>query len=522
MQKQSFVRGTFILTAASLTTRILGFVSGIFLARSLGAEGIGLLMMAHPLVPLVITLTELGLPVAISKLVAEADVKGDKLKEKRILAVSLVITGTLSIILTLLALLGSKYIAALFLTDQRAYYAMLAITPIAPIVAISAVLKGYFRGKQHMMSIALSDVFEHIAHIACMLALVQLLLPYGIEYAAAGAMVGAVVGEGVGLLYLVTKYKWNGRNDGLRQKASEHLRHGNGKRTFAELMRMGLPTTGLGFVHSIYSAFQPMLITKSLALFGLGTAMATKQYGLLVGYAFPLLVFPSFITHSLSTALIPAVSEAMANRNGMDVHRRMDQAMRIALFVGAPATVILYIWATPLTTLLYNAPEAGPLLRLLAPVFFLHYFEAPLHAVLLGLGKAGTTMWNYIAMTIMKAAAIYFMGSQFGITGVVLGMNFGICFITLLNFFSISSLIGFYLDLRRFVKVALCMAAMAFAGQSAYSYAQHIGMQPLWSLLGSIGIALAAFLLSLVLTNTINGRNVLRFGGPGGIVTLRK
>lgn len=520
MQKQSFVRGTFILTAASLTTRILGFASGIFLARSLGAEGIGLLMMAHPLVPLVITLTELGLPIAISKLVAEADVKGDKLKEKRILAVSLVITGTLSIILTLLALLGSKYIAALFLTDQRAYYAMLAITPIAPIVAISAVLKGYFRGKQHMMSIALSDVFEHIAHIACMLALVQLLLPYGIEYAAAGAMAGAVVGEGVGLLYLLGRYKWNQRNDEHKQKASEHLRHG--KRTFAELMRMGLPTTGLGFVHSIYSAFQPMLITKSLALFGLGTAMATKQYGLLVGYAFPLLVFPSFITHSLSTALIPAVSEAMANRNGMDVHRRMDQAMRIALFVGAPATVILYIWATPLTTLLYNAPEAGPLLKLLAPIFFLHYFEAPLHAVLLGLGKAGTTMWNYIAMVIMKAAAIYFLGSQFGIAGIALGMNFGICFITMLNFFSISSLIGFYLDLRRFVKVAICMAAMAFAGQSAYSYAQHIGMQPLWSLLGSIGIALAAFMLSLVLTNTINRSSVFRFGGAGGIAALRK
>ncbi|MFK7692619.1 stage V sporulation protein B [Paenibacillus sp. HJGM_3] len=520
MQKQSFVRGTFILTASSLITRILGFLSGIFLARSLGAEGIGLLMMAHPLVPLVITLTELGLPVAISKMVAEADVQGDKLKEKRILAVSLAITGTLSVILTLIALLCSKYIAALFLTDERAYYAMLAITPIAPIVAISAVLKGYFRGKQHMKSIALSDVFEHIAHIACMLALVHLLLPYGIEYAAAGAMAGAVASEAVGLLYLLTSYRWNRKNDGLRQKASEHLR--NGKRTFAELMRMGLPTTGLGFVHSIYSAFQPMLVTKSLALFGFGTAMATKQYGLLMGYAFPLLVFPSFITHSLSTALIPAVSEAMANRNSMDVHRRMDQAMRIALFVGAPATVILYIWATPLTTLIYNAPEAGPLLRLLAPIYFLHYFEAPLHAVLLGLGRAGTTMWNYIATTIMKAAAIYFLGSQFGITGVVLGINFGICFITFLNFFSISGLIGFYFDLRRFLKVALCMTAMAFAGQYMYKYVQQIGMQPLWSLLISIGTALVVFGASLVLTNSINSRKFPRIGGTGGIVTLRK
>ncbi len=66
MAQQSFLRGTFVLSAAAFVNRILGFVSGMFLARILGAEGIGLLMMAHPLVPLVITVTELGLPVAIS------------------------------------------------------------------------------------------------------------------------------------------------------------------------------------------------------------------------------------------------------------------------------------------------------------------------------------------------------------------------------------------------------------------------------------------------------------------------
>lgn len=520
MQKQSFIRGTFILSGAALITRLLGFISGIYLARMLGAEGIGLLMMAHPLVPLVITLTELGLPVAISKLVAEADVRGDAAKQRRILAVSLAVTGTLSIILTALALFGSKLIAGIFLTDPRAYYAMLAITPIAPIVAISAVLKGYFRGKQNMKTIAFSDVSEHLAHIACIVALVHLLLPYGIEYAAAGAMVGSVASEAVGLIILLTNYRLQRDRSHPGEPFGEHLR--KGRRTLAELLHIGLPTTGLGFIQSIYSAFQPMLVTKSLMLFGLGTAVATKQYGLLMGYVFPLLVFPSFITHSLSTALVPAVSEAMAERKGLDVHRRMDQAMRIALFVGAPATVILILWATPLTTLIYNAPEAGPLLRLIAPIFFLHYFEAPLHAVLLGLGKASTAMWNFIATTIMKAAAIYFLGMNYGITGVVLGLNFGICFITMLNFFSISSIIGFYFDLRRMVKVAISMAVMAIAGQSAYSFLQHEGLLPVWSLIGSMILSLAVFGLALLVTGAAGRKDPFRFGGMRGAISWRK
>ncbi|PYI53547.1 stage V sporulation protein B [Paenibacillus flagellatus] len=520
MQKQSFVRGTFILTAAAFVTRLLGFANGIFLARLLGAEGIGLLMMAHPLLPLTITLTELGLPVAISKLVAEADAQGNARKVKRILVVSLSVTGTLSVALTLVSLIGSKAIAALFLPDPRAYPAMLAITPIAPIIAVSAVLKGYFRGKQHMKSIAFSDVLENTVQIVGILALVQLLLPYGLEYAAAGAMVCSVFGEGAGLLYLLARYRRSRERGDGGDSIATHLR--NGKRTLAELLHMGLPTTGHGFVQSIYSAFQPMLVLKSLALAGVGTAVATKQFGMLAGYAFPLLFFPSFITHSLSTALIPAISEANVHKNGMVIHQRMDQAMRIALYVGAPSTVILYVWATPLTTLLYHSPEAGKLLQLMAPIFFLHYFEAPLHAILLGLGKASTTMWNFIVMTVFKAAAIYFLGMQFGITGVVLGINFGIVFITLLNFLSISSAIGFYINLRRIVKVAIGMALMAASGQYAHALLLREGFPPAGSLVVSVLASLLVFLLALIVTGAVDGRAALNVPSALRTLSLRK
>lgn len=290
-QQQTFMRGTFVLSIAALVNRILGFISGMYIARVLGAEGIGLLMMAQPLVPLVITITELGLPVAISKLVAEADAKGEKAKIKRILHVSLAITSTLSVTLTTVCLLGSEWIASILLTDQRAYYAMLAITPIAPIIAISAVLKGYFRGKQRMQTIAASDVLEYTVQIACVLALVHLLLPYGIAYATAGATAAAVISEATSLTFLAISYKLRGdaRIPGVSWGSS--LR--KSRSTLAELLRIGLPLTGNGVVHSLYGALQPMLITSSLALTGIGTAMATKQFGMLAGFAFPCCLCPA-------------------------------------------------------------------------------------------------------------------------------------------------------------------------------------------------------------------------------------
>ncbi|MDF2963617.1 MAG: spoVB [Paenibacillus sp.] len=500
-QRSSFVRGTFILSASAFITRIIGFLNSIFLARFLGPEGIGLLMMAHPLVPMLITLTSLGLPVAISKLVAEAEAQGDSAKVKRILQVSLTMTITISIILTLGAFIGAKHIAIWILADQRAYYAMLAIIPIAPLVAISSVLKGYFRGKQNMKPIAVSDVIENIVQISLIMALVQLLLPKGIEYATAGAMICTVIGEGSGLLYLLLMYMVYKKKSSVKPLSSNPLP--NKKQTLYELLHIGLPSTGQGFIHSVYRAVKPALVIKSLAIAGIGTAVATKQYGLLVGYAFPLLVFPTFIMHSLSAALIPSISEANAANNRRLIHQRIDQAIRLAFVIGAPCTIILYMWAVPLTTVLYNSPEAGNLLRLLAPFFLLHYFEEPLHAVLLGIGKVKTVMWNFIMSTLLQAVAIFIFGSEWGIYGVATGINFGICIITMMNFLAISTFIGFSVDIRQYLKTVLCLLVMAVCGQGTYVFMSHAGYALQWVVASSIAVSLLVYVISLMLTNTL-------------------
>ncbi|QHT61401.1 stage V sporulation protein B [Paenibacillus lycopersici] len=501
--ERSFMRGTLALSIAAFINRILGFISGMFVARVLGAEGIGLLMMAHPLVPLVITITELGLPVAISKLVAEAQAQGNRNKIRRILHVSLVVTGALSVTLTAVSLLGSHWIASLLLSDKRAYYAMIAITPIAPIVAVSAVLRGYFRGIQQMRTIAASDVLEHTVQIACVLALVHVLMPYGVAYAAAGAMAASVLSEATGLLFLFASYKLRGEQKTAGETWAAHLKQGKG--TLSELLKIGLPTTGQGVVQSLYGAFQPLLISTSLAMAGISTALATKQFGLLAGYAFPLLFMPSFITQSLSTALVPAIGEASANKNGLLMHERMNQALRLGLLIGAPATVILFVWATPLTTLIYGSPEAGMLLKILAPIFFLHYFDAPLHAILLGLGRASATLWNFTAATAFKAVSIFVFGSQFGIVGVAFGIGVGIVMQTLLNFFSISGSIGIYVPIQPYIKVGICMTFMALCGQVIMDFmTSELGLSQLWSVIGSIALALLLYFVALLTSNTLH------------------
>lgn len=507
LNKQSFIRGTFVLTLSSFFTKGLGFVNGIVLARFLGAEGVGLLMIAHPLLPLFITMTELGLPVAISKLVSEAEVKGDEARIKRILAVSLSVTGTLSVVLTLAALFGSKWIASIVLADQRAYYAMVAITPIIPIIAMSAVLKGYFRGRQNMNPLALSDILENVAQIIVIIGVVNMLLPYGIAYAAAGAMGASVIGEGVGLLYLFSVFKWANRGKSKEQRRFVPSVRLKGDRTLRDLLRIGLPMTGSGFIHSIYHAFLPLVITKSLVLAGVGVEMATKQFGMLAGYAIPLLFLPGFFTQSLSTALIPAISEASAEGDTRLMHSRMDMAMRTGLLVGVPCTVILYMWAVPLTTVVYHSPDAGVLLQLLAPLFFLHYFEAPLKAILLGLGKASTVMWNHIMTNIFEISLIFVLGSNLGIRGVALGFGLGILMLTVLNFYAVAGSIGFYFDFRMVIKAGIGGIVMTVTGLAAHRFLeQHVQLGATAALLGAILVSLLVYAITLQATRALRSR----------------
>ena len=83
----------------------------------------------------------------------------------------------------------------------------MAILPVVPVIAVSSVLRGYFQGKQNMKPSAYAQVLEQVVRITIIAICIQLFLPYGIEYAAAGAMLSAVLGEVASLLFLLTLFQ---------------------------------------------------------------------------------------------------------------------------------------------------------------------------------------------------------------------------------------------------------------------------------------------------------------------------
>ncbi len=463
MTKQTFIQGTIILIIAGMITRLLGFVNRIVVARLMGEEGVGLYMMAMPSLFLIITLTQIGLPIAISKRVAEANAKNDTNKIKQILTISFLIIACTSIIFTTCMIFLAPLVANYFLTDERTIYPLLAIAPVVPIIAFSSVIKGYFQGMQNMKPQSFAIVIEQIVRITAVFFLVSLLLPYGVEFAAAGAMISVIIGELASFIFLLIVFKRK-KIVKIRYRFLKYVK-GN-KETRNELFSIALPNTGSRLISSFSGFLEPILVAQSLAIAGVQTQEATKQYGELTGYAMPLLYLPTFITNSLSIALVPSISEAEAKGDVRLVHYRIHQAIRISFASGALATIIFFLFSVPILTYMYGTSNASKYIVLMAPFFLFLYIQAPLQSALFALDLAKFAMWNSLIGSVVKfiVLVIFASNQQFGIIGVAIAISTSVVLITFLHLATLWKAIDFSIPKKDVFKMILLVSITYFAG----------------------------------------------------------
>ncbi|MBM7701398.1 stage V sporulation protein B [Metabacillus iocasae] len=509
-----FLKGTLILILAGLITRVLGFINRIVVARLIGDEGVGLYMMAVPTLVLVITMTQIGLPVAISKLVAEAEALGDKRKIKKILVVSLSITSILSVIFTIGLLALAPLISQTLFTDARTYYPLIAITPVIPIIAISSVIRGYFHGRQQMKPSAYSQVIEQVVRITLVAICTKAFLPYGIEYAAAGAMLSAVLGELASLIYMLIIFKAK-KKVTIRRKFWTSLQ--SGKDTLQELMRIAIPTTGSRMIGSVSWFLEPIVVAQSLAIAGVATTLATKQYGELTGFALPLLMLPSFITVSLSTSLVPAISEALAQNQIRQIEYRLHQALRLSFVTGGLSVVVLYVFADPVMELMYGTSNAAIFVKVMAPFFLFYYFQGPLQAVLQALDLAKAAMTNSLIGAVIKTTLIFVLATRptFGIMGAALAIVVGIMLVTLLHLGTVMKRISYTIYVMDYLKSFIVMILSGFAGHYAYMHlfsSVDLGWKTIFSIMTtSIMYLLLLLVFKLVTKQELQRLNIIRF-----------
>lgn len=472
-----FVSGTLILTLSGFVVKAIGSINWIILSRILGGEGIGIYQMAFPIYLLALEISSAGIPIAISIITAEKAAKKDYGGAQRIFHVSLTMLCSTALFLSIVVFFGSGWlISSGIIRESRAYYSLIALAPAIFFTTIIAGYRGYLQGWQQMTPTALSQIVEQLVRVFVMLGFAALLLPYGLEYAAGGASLGAGAGGAAALLVLLYYYHRLKRSLPTNGPVfpKEKITH-----ILKRLVILAIPISLASIMLPVVSNLDLLIVPRRLEVAGYSTAQATELFGYLTGMSVPLINLATILTAAMAMSLVPAISHSFTLHENNEIHHRTAGAMRIALLVTIPFSVMLYVMAEPVVTLIYNAPAAADATRAVSIAICFLGLHQITTAILQGLKKPKIPVINMGIACCFKVACNWFLVAipAFGITGASYATVADIGIAAALNLFFIYRNTGYIIDIKTVLKNVVSAIIMGVAMYFAYDFLTlHMGL----------------------------------------------
>ncbi len=412
MSRHTIIKGALILTVAGIITRVLGFFYRIYMAKVIGAEGMGLYQLITPLYMLVWSLSSSGFSTSMSKLTAQEKARGTAGNVKRLLHLSLLFSFAIASASSLVTYIFAHDIALYIIKDVRTELSLRIISLCFPCMALGSVMRGYYLGLQNTMISAVSQVIEQAVRMAVIYVLSSFLIPKGLEFACAAAVWGMSAGEIISFLYVLIYYALK------RKKYDQPTLAVNG--CIAMIMATAVPLTLNRVTGSVFSTAENILIPHRLQLFGCTQAESLSILGRLSGMAMPLVMFPSSLLTALSTATMPAISESHALRQFTRIKSTIHQSMVITSVIGAFTSGVFIFFPKEIGILIYSQRQIEAILRLLGIICPFLYIQVTMSGILNGLGEQLFIFKINLFSSAVNLLAIYFAVPYYGINGFLL------------------------------------------------------------------------------------------------------
>lgn len=514
---ESFLKGTLILTVAGFVVKVIGSLNWIFVSRILGGEGIGLYQMAFPIYFFAMTVSQAGVPVAISIITAERVALKDIYGAKRVFRISMMLMLVTGVVFSLLTYFGAQWLIDFhFIRDSRAYMSMVVLAPTVFFVTFLASSRGYLQGWQRMTPTAVSQIVEQIFRVITMILLAYLLMPWGLEYASAGASLGALAGAVTGLIVLIYFHIRLDRD--IERDYGRVLKPapGTGQETRMQIIKrifaLSLPVSAASIMLPVVSNLDLMIVPQRLEVAGYSVNQATELFGYLTGMAVPLVNLATILTASMAMSIVPAISEARALKQWNRVYSQTASSVRISNFVCFPAFVIVFVLATPIATLIYNAPGAGPAVMISAVSIVLLGLHQVSTAVLQGLGHTKIPMINMVLAAVAKVILNWTLTAQpwLGIMGAAWATAADMGVAAFINLYFIHRYIGYRIEIPQLLKTVGAAAVMAAAVKFFYDVTMAQWAVGVFSTFGAVFVGCFVYLLTLILIGGIREEDVQR------------
>ena len=407
-KKVSFVQGAAILGIAGLIVKVIGAAFRIPLANTIGLIGTSYYDTAYPYYSWLLVISSSGLPTAISKMVSERVTLGDYRGAHRVFTTAMQILCCIGLLTSILMFFGSDYIARLHMLPEAAY-CFKALAPALFFVALMCAYRGYMQGMQQMVPTAISQVVEQVGKLAVGLTLAFMLLDAGPEYAAMGALIGVTVSELLALIYVMLSYRR--RWPKIRARLERSVRR-EAEPVAARLIAIALPITIGASISPLASVVDSALIIRILLKLGYAKETAQTAFSLMRTNVATLTNMPGVLTMALAMSLVPAISAFSAKRDHAGVQDTARLGLKLALIIGLPCAVGLFVLASPILAMLYPNLTEGELTLAVdlmhtssIGVIFLSLVQS-MTGVIQGMGKPNVPVFNLFIGFVLKVASL--------------------------------------------------------------------------------------------------------------------
>lgn len=519
---KKFLKGTLILTASSMVVKVIGSLNWIILSRILGGEGIGLYQMGFPIYLMAITVSSAGIPVTISIITAEKVAENDFFGAKRVFNVSLRLLFISGLVFSSALWFGAGWlIENHWIRDARAYYSIIALAPAVFFVTFLASFRGYLQGWQIMMPTAASEVVEQLMRVVTMIVFAYMFMPYGLEYAAGGASMGAGVGAFCALLVLMWFYARLKRSLKAKMQGTAAKEPEPARKIIIRLLKLALPVSLSSLMLPVVANLDLLIVPQRLEAAGFSVGESTELFGYLTGMAVPLVNLATIFTAAMTINLVPAISESRTLKDEAGIKAKIRTAFRVAMIITLPCSVGLYFLAGDVAALIYNAPGAAGAIRTMSFGIFLLGLHQISTGILQGLGKTALPVIAMILAAAIKVCLSWVLTAQpeLGINGASLATlaDFGIA--ALLNMMFIYKHAHYTLSISSIIKPALASALMGAAVYGVLALTSGWGA---WAILAAMLVAMPVYAIALAGFGGLNkddledipfiGRRVLALG----------
>lgn len=365
----SFMRNVVMLICSQLLIKFLGLIYKLVITNveGFGDVGVGYYSAGYQIYALLLTLSSIGIPSVISKLVSERLAIGDKAGAQRIFKIALKFFSMLGLVFSIALYFGADFIAINILNVPDTAYVMRVLAPAIVFVSISAVLRGYFAGQQNMKPTSVSQTLEQFLNCVLSITFVYACIGKDAYIMAAAGNLSTTLAIIITFVYLISYYRKNKIAPEEGQISSEKDK--SNKQLLKTILAISIPIT-LSSIISVISSVIDTTTVSNCIQFAYRDAGMTKEAleslamskaGILSKID-TLISFPLAINAAFSTALVPAISESIAKKEYKVAANRLSFSVFTSILIILPCAMGFGVLANPILQMIYPTASDGALI----------------------------------------------------------------------------------------------------------------------------------------------------------------